>query len=57
MNAVDHETEKGLKHWYDLQGSTIGVRRVHTYAYFYWCTHDFGHAYVDMYAHFFPKIF
>ena len=34
-------------------GSTIGVRRVRTYAYFYWRTHDFGHVYVDRYAHFY----
>ena len=34
-----------------MQGSTIVVRRIHTYTYFYWHTHDFGHAYVDMYAH------
>ena len=39
------------------QGSTIGVRRVCTYAYFYWCTHKFGHSYVDTYAHFFRMIF
>ena len=29
------------------QGSTIG----------YWHTHDFGHLYVDTYAHFFPITF
>ena len=29
-----------------VQGSTIGVHRVRTYAYFYWRTHDFGHAYI-----------
>ena len=23
----------------------------------FWCTHDFGHAYVDMYTYFFSKIF
>ena len=40
-----------------LQDSTIGVRRIHTYAYFYWHTHDFGHVYVDTYAHFSPMIF
>ena len=39
------------------QGSTIGVRRVCTYAYFYWRTHKFGHSYVDTYAHFFRMIF
>ena len=39
------------------QGSTIGVGRVRTYAYIYWCTHNFGHAYVDMYADFFPYDF
>ena len=33
------------------------VRRVRTYTYFYWRTHDFGNAYVDTYAHFFPMIF
>ena len=40
-----------------IQSSTIGVRRVRTYAYFYWHTHDFGHEYVDKYANFFPTIF
>ena len=39
------------------QGSTIGVRDVRTYAYFYWRTHDFGYAYVDTYAHVFSVIF
>ena len=39
------------------QGSTIDVRRVCTYTYFYWCTHDVGHAYVDMHARFFPYDF
>ena len=38
------------------QGSTIGLRYVHMYAYFYRRTHDFGNAYVDTYAHFFPMI-
>ena len=23
----------------------------------FWCSHDFGHAYVDMYTYFFSKIF
>ena len=40
-----------------LQGSTIGVRRVRMYAYFYWRTHDFGDEYVGMYTHFVPIIF
>ena len=36
-----------------VQGSTtIGVRRVITYAYFYWRTHNFGHVYADKDAHF-----
>ena len=35
-----------------MQGSTIGVHGVRVYAYFYWHTHDFGHAYVVTYAHF-----
>ena len=35
-----------------LEGSTTGVRRVRTYIYFYWRTDDFGHLYVDTYAHF-----
>ena len=30
---------------------------IHTYAYLYWCMHNFGHVYVDMYAHFFLVIF
>ena len=37
--------------------STIGVRRLHAYAYFYWRTRDIGHAYVDTYAHLFSMIF
>ena len=42
-----------------FQGSTIGVRRVCTYVYFYEHTHDLKHAYLDTYAHFFRffKIF
>ena len=36
------------------QGSTIGVCK---YAYFYWHTHDFGNAYVDMHAHFYLRLF
>ena len=28
-----------------------------TFTHFYWRTHEFGHAYVDMYAHFFWVIF
>ena len=39
------------------QGLTIYVRRVGTQAYYYWRKHDFGHVYVDTYAHFFPTIF
>ena len=34
------------------QGSTTGVHCIHMYAYFYWHMHNFGHAYIDMYAHF-----
>ena len=40
-----------IKKWI-IQGLTIYVFRVRTYAYFYWRTHDFGHAYVDTYVHF-----
>ena len=40
-----------------MQVSTIGVRHARLYAYFYWPMHDFGHAYVDTYVHFFPVIF
>ena len=39
------------------QGSTIGVHRVWTYPSFYWHMHDFGHAHIDTYAHFFHMIF
>ena len=39
------------------QGSTIGICRVRTYAYFYWHTHGFGYAYVETYAHFFLMTF
>ena len=42
--------------WYH-QASTIGVRRVRTYAYFYWRTYDFGHTYIETYAYFFPYDF
>ena len=42
-------------HWY--QGSTNGIHWVCTYAYFYWHTHDFGHEYVDKYAHLFLVVF
>ena len=40
-----------------MQGLTIGLRCVHRYTSFYWHSHDFGHAYTDMYAHFFTMIF
>ena len=44
----------GFHHFkFTWQGSTIGIRRVCTYGYFYWRTHNFGHGYVDTYAHFF----
>ena len=36
------------------QGLTIDICRICTYIYFYWCTHDFGHEYIDMCTHFFP---
>ena len=39
------------------QGLTIGIHRAHTYNYFCWHTHNFGHGYVDKYTHFFPMIF
>ena len=39
------------------QGLTIGMRTVHTYAYFYWHMHDFGLVYAGTYAHFFRMIF
>ena len=39
------------------QGSTIDVRRVRTYAYFYWRTDDFGYAHVETYARFFLMTF
>ena len=49
---------KSQKYWNcNVQGSTNGVRRVRTYAYFYWRTHDFGHVYVDTYSNFCPIIF
>ena len=37
--------------------STIGIRHVRTYPYFYWCMYDFGHAFTDKYTHFPPTIF
>ena len=53
-----------ISHWFEairaktvqMQGSTIGICCVRTYAYFYWCTNDFGYGYVDKNAHFFPVI-
>ena len=39
------------------QGSTISIRCVGKYPYFYWHTHDFGQAHVYTYTHFFPVIF
>ena len=39
------------------QGFTNGICRRCTYAYFYYRMHDFEHAYIDMYAHFFPMVF
>ena len=40
-----------------MQGSTIVVHRIHRYSQFYWRMHEFGHAYIDTYAHLFPMIF
>ena len=39
------------------QGSTIGIRHLCTYTYFYWRSHDFGHTYIDTYAYFSPCFF
>ena len=36
------------------QGLTIDICRICTYIYFYRCTHDFGHEYINMCTHFFP---
>ena len=33
----------------------IGIYCIRMYDYFYWCMHDFGNLYVDMYAPFFPQ--
>ena len=44
-----------INKFYNNQVSTIGVSC--GVSYFYWRMHDFGHVYVDTYAHFFPKIF
>ena len=41
----------------NIQVSTIGERHIRTYYNFYWRTHDFGYAYIDMYDHFFPIFF
>ena len=35
----------------------IHNHRVYMYAFFYWCTHDFGHVYVDTYPLFFRYYF
>ena len=40
-----------------LQSLTIGICRVHIYAYFYWHMHDFGHEYVETYAYIFSTFF
>ena len=37
---------------FGLHDSTIGIHHIHMYTFFYWCTHNFGHAYIDMYTHF-----
>ena len=37
-----------MKVWW-LSGSTIGICCVPMYAYFYWHTDDFEHAYINMY--------
>ena len=34
----------------------IHNHRVYMYAFFYWCTHDFGHVYVDTYPLFFSLL-
>ena len=39
------------------QGSTICVHCIHMSTYFYWHTHNFGHAYVNTYFHFFLMVF
>ena len=39
------------------QGSTTDIPCVLAYTYFYRSLHDFGHAYVDKYAHFSHMIF
>ena len=41
----------------DAHGTIIGIHCVGTYAYFYWHTHDFRHAYVDTYTYFVPYDF
>ena len=38
---------------FGCHSSTIGIHHIHMYAFFYWCTHNFGHAYINMYAQFF----
>ena len=49
---------KDLKqHRKTSSGFENGIYHAGTYAYFYWHTYDFGHAYVDTYAHFLPMIF
>ena len=40
-----------------LQDLPIGSRCIDMYTYFYWYMRDFGHAYVDVNAHFFPMLF
>ena len=42
---------------YANQGSTIGTPHVPPYASFYCRVHDFGHAYVNPYAHISPVFF
>ena len=60
FDVGDHMCTCQHTHWFDTQGSTIGVCRVCTYAYFYWSMHNFRHAYVDTYSFFsllFFKVF
>ena len=45
-NLQQSEGLSGFDNWHTL----------HTYSYFYWRTHDSGHAYVDTYTHFFSMI-
>ena len=55
-STCDMDVNYGGKHKHK-QGLIIGICGICTYTYCYWCMHNFGHAYVEMYTHFLPYNF